>query len=130
MEETEEMIGWRAMSQLDVDEFWKKIEEEVLNKYKVEDSKRGAYRGRGTPLERRRVRRSKTYRARRWGEDCWARIFAWFREYKLQRIQSMKVGSTEEEEMKQQQTMKVIKDMTRKIKAKGRMDANNRVAGQ
>ena len=43
------------MSQLDVGECWKKIAgkmwEEVLNKYKVEDSKRGAYRGGGAPLE-------------------------------------------------------------------------------
>ena len=48
-----------------------KIEEEVLNKYKVEDSKRGAYRGRGTPLEWGRVRRSKKYRVRKVGEECW-----------------------------------------------------------
>ena len=39
-----------------------KMEEEVLNKYKVEDSERGAYRGRGTPLEWRRAGRSKKYR--------------------------------------------------------------------
>ena len=42
---------------------WKKLadkmEEEVQDKHKVEDSKRGAYRGRGSPLEWRRVRRSK-----------------------------------------------------------------------
>ena len=46
MEDIEELIGWRAMSQLDVDECWKRIavkmEEEVLNKYKMEDSKRVA----------------------------------------------------------------------------------------
>ena len=47
VEDTEEMISWRAKCQLEVDECWTKIvgkmEEEVLNKYKVEDSKRGAY---------------------------------------------------------------------------------------
>ena len=26
-----------------------------------------------------------------WSEDCWARIFSWFREHNLQRIQSMKL---------------------------------------
>ena len=86
-EDTAEMIGWRMMSQLDMDECWKKtagkIEEEVLNYYNEEDSKRGAYRGKGMPPEWRRVRRSKKYRMRKWCEDCWARIFTWFREYKL-----------------------------------------------
>ena len=37
----------------------------------------------------------------------------------------MQEGSTEEEEMKQQQRMKVMRDMTKKTKSKGRMDANN-----
>ena len=37
----------------------------------------------------------------------------------------MKEGLTEEEEMKQQQRIKVMKDKTRKIKANGRMDANS-----
>ena len=97
------------MSQLDVDECWKKIagtmEEEVLNKYKVEDSQRGVYRGRGEHLKRRRVRRSKKYRIPEWCEDCKGRIFSWSRESNLQRIQSMKVGSR-------------MKDMTRKIRTK------------
>ena len=38
----------------------------------------------------------------------------------------MQEGSTEDEEMKQQQRMIVLKDMARKIRAKERMDANNR----
>ena len=79
------------MSQHDVDDCWKKIagkiEEEVLDEYKVENSKREAYRGRGALLEWRLVRRSKKYRVRKWSENCWARIFSWFREYNLQRIQ-------------------------------------------
>ena len=58
-------------------------------KYKVEDSKRGAYRGRGSSLEWRRVRKSRKYRIRKWREDCWARIFALFRENNLQRLQIM-----------------------------------------
>ena len=39
-EGAEEMIEWRSMSQEEMDEGWKKlaeIEEEVLDKYKVED---------------------------------------------------------------------------------------------
>ena len=59
------------------------------------------------------------------GEDCWTIIFSWFREYNLQRKPGIQEGSTEEEEMKQQQRMKVMKDMGRKIRAKGRKDANN-----
>ena len=46
----------------------------------------------------------------KWCEDCWVRIYSWFREY-------------EEEEMRLQQRMKTMTDMTRKIKAKDRMDA-------
>ena len=41
----------------------------------------------------------------------------------------MKVGSTEEEEMKRQQRMKVVKDMVRKIRSKGRMEANSSAVG-
>ena len=35
----------------------KKMEEEVMDKYKVEDGKREAFRSRGAPLEWRRVRK-------------------------------------------------------------------------
>ena len=59
------------------------------------------------------------------GEDCSARIFSWLRKWNLQRKQDMQEGSTQEEEMKQQQRMKVMKDTTRQIRAKGRMDANS-----
>ena len=37
----------------------------------------------------------------------------------------MQAGETEEEGLKQQQRMNSMTDTTRKIKAKGRMDANN-----
>ena len=51
----EKMIKWRSMSQEEMYECWKglaeKMEEEVLDKNKMEDSKRGAYRGRGSSLE-------------------------------------------------------------------------------
>ena len=58
--------------------------------------------------------------------DCWARIFALFREYNLQRLQSMHEESTEGEEMKRQERMKIMKDITKKIGSKGMMDAENR----
>ena len=110
-----------------MDQCWKnlaeRMEEEVLDKYKVEDSKREAYKGRGAPLEWRRVRRSKKYGIRKWREDCWARIFALFREYNLQSLQRKQEESTEGEEMQQQQRMKIMKDLTKKIRSKGRMDA-------
>ena len=51
-------------------------EEEVLVKYKVEESKRG----RSAPLEWREVRKDRKYRIIRWKEDCWARILSLFRE--------------------------------------------------
>ena len=50
-EDTEEMKRWRSLNQIEMDLCWKKLaermEEEVLDKYKVEESKRGAFEGRG-----------------------------------------------------------------------------------
>ena len=43
----------------------------------------------------------------------------------MQRKQGMQEGQTEKEEMRQQQRMKVMKDMTKKIRSKGRVDVNN-----
>ena len=78
-EDSEEMKRWRRLNQSEMDLRWKnlaeRIQEEVLDKYKVEESKKGAYKGRGKPLDWKRVRRSKKYRIRKWGEDCWARLF-------------------------------------------------------
>ena len=74
VKDTEEIIGWKSLKREELDECWKEIavtfEEEVPIKYKVEDSKSEAYRGRGAPLELRIVRRSKKYRFQKWGEDC------------------------------------------------------------
>ena len=68
----------------------------------------------------------KKYQPRKWGEDCWERFFSWFTENDLQRKKGMQESQREEEEeMRQQQRMKVMTDMTRKIKPKGRMDARN-----
>ena len=129
-EDTEEMRKRRGMSQDEMDQCWKslaeRMEEEVLDKYKVDDSKREAFKGRGAPLEWRRVRRSKKDKIGKWKEDWWARIFALFREYNLQRLQSKQEESTEGEEMMQQQRMRIVKDLTRKIRSKGRMDAESR----
>ena len=52
--------------------------------------------------------------------------FALFREYNLQRLQSNQEELTEEEEMKQQQRMAIMKDLIKKNRSKGRMDAKNR----
>ena len=60
------------------------------------------------------------------GKDSWAIIFSLFREYNLQRLQSKQEDSTEEEEMKQQQRMAIMKDLIRKIRSKGGMDPKNR----
>ena len=78
-EDTEEMKRWRGLNQSEIDRCWKnlaeRMEEEILDKYEVEKSERGAFRGRGNPLEWKRLRRSKKYKIRKWGEDCWARLF-------------------------------------------------------
>ena len=62
-EDTEEMK--RSLSQIEMDLCWKKLaertEEEVLDKYKVEESKKGAFKGGGNTLERRRVRKNKIF---------------------------------------------------------------------
>ena len=55
--------------------------------------------------------------------DCWARTHSLFREYRLQRSKNMQASQTEEE-MRQQQRTKTMTYMIRRIKARGRMDAN------
>ena len=113
-----------------MDQCWKKlaeqIKDEVLDKFKIVGSDREAFRGRGAPLEWRLVRKSEKYRIRKWREDCWARIFALFGEYNLQLLESKQEESAEEGEMKQQRRMKIMMDLTKKIRSKGRVDAENR----
>ena len=69
-EDTEEMKRWRSLNQSEMDPCWKKLaermEEEVLDNYKVEESKKGCFKGRSNPLEWRRVRRNKKYKIRKW----------------------------------------------------------------
>ena len=67
----------------------KDYREEMLEKYKMEVSKKGAYKGRSEPSECRMVRRVKKYPPRKWCEDCWTRIFSWFGEYDLKLKQGM-----------------------------------------
>ena len=72
------------------------------------------------------VRKNKIYKIREsGGEDCWARILASFGKYNTQ-FQSKQEESTEEEEMKQQKQQRrivIMKDLTKKIRSKRRMDA-------
>ena len=76
-EDIEEMRLCRNISQERIFVLWKelcgKMEEEVFEKYNVEATKKGAYTQRGEPP------------TRRWEEDCWVRIFSWFREDSFQR---------------------------------------------
>ena len=59
-EDTGEMVEWRTMSEEEMDQCWnelaEKIEEEIPDMCKVEDSKTGAYRG--PLLKWRRVRKA------------------------------------------------------------------------
>ena len=68
-EDTEEMRKWRDLSQSEMDVCWKKVaermDEEFLDKYKVEESMKGAFKGRGNPLEWKRVRKNKRYKIRK-----------------------------------------------------------------
>ena len=67
------------------------------------------------------MRRSKKNRVRKWEKDWWARIFALFREYNLRRLQSKQEESAkdeDQEEMKQQQRIKLMNDRTKKHQVK------------
>ena len=122
----EEMTKWRDLRQSEMDLCWKKLtegmEEEVLDKYKVEESKRGALKGRGDPLVWRKVRKNERYKIRKCGEDCWARFFL------VLRIQlgafAKQAGGVGER--RRRERMKPVKNLTKKIRSKGRTDARNR----
>ena len=99
-EGTEAMRTWGGLSQDEMDQCWKnlteRMEEEVLDKYKVEER----FRGRGVPLEWRTVRKNNKYRRKK--VELLGKNFSLFRVYNLQRLQSKHEESTEVEEMKQQ----------------------------
>ena len=94
----------------------------------VEESTRELYRGRGSFLEWRRVRRSKKSRIRRkWGERLLGKNFCVVQENATCIVcQNTHEDSTKGEVMKRQERMKVVKDMTKKIRSKGWIDAENR----
>ena len=64
-EDTEEMRKWRGLSQSEMDR-WKnlaeRMEKEVLDKYKVEESKKRLSEVEVLPWEWRRVHKNKKYR--------------------------------------------------------------------
>ena len=128
-QDMEDMVQWRCINQEGIKSAWRtmadKFVEEVLEKCKVKVSKSGSIKGRGEPSEWWMVRRVKKYQPRQWGEDCWERVFSWFRDYDVQRKQGMQKSLTEKVEMRQQQRMKVMTDLTNEIKSKGRMDADS-----
>ena len=96
-----------------------KIEGEVLNKYKVEDSKREAFKGRGAPLEWRRVRRCKKYRIKS-GEKISGQELRF-----VQRVQlaaAAKQAGGVSGRRRDEAAAKNMKDLTKKIKPKGRME--------
>ena len=104
---------------------WKKLggkfEEEVLEKYKVDDSKRGAYKGRacwnGGVCEKAGSTKHES------GERTVGQAFALFKEYNLQRLKSICDYLTEGEEMKRQQRMMIhVGYDERKIRSRARVD--------
>ena len=63
-DDTEEMRTWRLLNNEEMDQCWKKLlaermEVQVLDKCKIEDSRREAYSGRGSQPEWRPVRSKK-----------------------------------------------------------------------
>ena len=65
VEDTEETMKWRSLSWSEMDFCWKilaeRMEEEVLDKFQVEESKREAFRGGGAPSDWRTVRKNKKF---------------------------------------------------------------------
>ena len=72
-EDTEEMKKWSGMSQDKMDQCWRslaeRMEDEILDKYKVEDGKREAFKGISAQLKWRRVRRNKKNKITKWREN-------------------------------------------------------------
>ena len=100
-EDTEEMRTWRFLYQEEMNQCWKKLaegtEEEVLQQ------QRGLQRQRLAVGMEAGTKMPKNTGYQSGEKTCWARIFALFREYNLQRLQRMHGDSKEEEEMKRQE---------------------------
>ena len=77
-EDAEEVKKWRGLSQSEIDQSWKnlaeRMEEEILNKYKVEESNKEALTRTSAPLEWRRVRKNKKYKIKMWWEIAWREL--------------------------------------------------------
>ena len=107
-------------------EEWKR---KSLDKYKVaEIQKWSLQRQRQLLGMDKSAKKQEIYRIRKWGEDSLGKKFvSLFTEYNLQRLQSkQEVSNRRAEEMKQQQRMAIMKDLIKKIRSKGSMDAQNR----
>ena len=128
--DTEELRKWRGMSQEEINQCWKnlaeRIEEEVLDKYKVEESKREAFKGRGAPLEWRRVRGSKKYRIKEWRRRLLGKSLLFVQREKSTAFakQAGGVGGRRRDEAAAK--IDDYEGLTKKIRSKGRMDAENR----
>ena len=127
--DTEEVIEWRSMGQEEMDACWKRprrwrkrfwtstrwrTAKEVLTEAEAPFWNGGVYEEAGS-TEHESEEKIVGQEFSSCSRDC-----------NLQRLQSMHEDSTEGEKMKRQQRMKVMKDMTRKIGSKGRIDAENR----
>ena len=103
--------GWKGSAEQWRRKFWRSTQSRRI--------KKDAHKGRDEPSEWRIVQRLKRYQPRKWGEDCLAMIFSWFREHNLQRSESMHESKTEDGEM-------VPHDRDdKKDQNKGRMYAKN-----
>ena len=129
-EDTEEMKRWRSLNQSEMDLCWKnlaeRMEEEVLDKYKVEESKRGSFKGRGDPLELRKVSKNKRYKIRKVERRLLGNNFLL-----VQRIQFAVFAKQAEGVNKRGGDEAAAKDgyhedPIKKIKSKGWMDSKNR----
>ena len=122
-EDTKEMIEWRSTSQEEMDECWKKLAEKMEDKVRTTTrwrTKKEVLTGENAPFWNGGVNEEAGSTEYVSGEKIVVQEFSLclFKEYNLQRVKSMHEDSTEGEEMKRQQRMK--------IRSKERMDADNR----
>ena len=102
LEDTEELLQWRCINQEEKDDSWKELfgqlEENVLEKYKVEEAKTGAHIGRCESLEWRIVKKRRHINLES-GRQAVGREFSHGSETAcMQRNKSVQAGETEEEE--------------------------------
>ena len=118
--DTEEKLKWKALTQKEINQCWKKLVEkwrlkfwtdarsrtakEMLSKAEVSRWRRGT---------QKQETQSKNMERRLLGKN-------------LCLVQSKQEELEEVEEMKQQQRMKIMKDLTKRIRSKGRRDAESR----